>query len=106
MSLLFAYVVAKPIFSPRVLPHFSIWPQRQHFSTKISALFSLTHNLLKFYVYKVSSILVHSGLREKSVVSMAIINRVKSFREKAFRNTYKCTVSEFLFAVLVHKKRQ
>ena len=68
MSLLFANVVLKPMFSPRVFAtFFHFAATATFFLRKLVLSFSLTHKLLKFYVYEVTSIFVHSGLRKKPI---------------------------------------
>ena len=66
MSLLFANVVLKPMFSLRFFATFFSFRHHGHiFQLKEVLSFSLTHKLLKCYVCEVASIFVHSWLREK-----------------------------------------
>ena len=67
MSLLFADVVSNPIFSSRVFAAFFHFAAMATFFHKILLSFSLTHKLVKFYVYEVALIIVHSGLHEKQI---------------------------------------
>ena len=54
-------------FAECVCRIFLLHRQSHIFGRKLVLSFSMTHKLLKFYVYEVSSILVHSWLRDKII---------------------------------------
>ena len=67
-----------------IFPKFSFRRHGHIFQRKFVLYFSLTHKLLIFYVYEVSLILVHPGLRKKQTPQVEINH---------FRGQYKILMS-------------
>ena len=74
MSLLFANVVLKPMFSPRVFATFLHFAFTATFSTKIVFSFFLTYKLLKLYVCEVASICRAFWASQERILSKSVVS--------------------------------